>query len=104
MQMLKGSLMRSKTVSRIMKNTSSKDWKEFDDFVDSIVKRSNEYKESISDENMFITIVESKDFHPSLMGSILRLHYSFPKVLYGYKIELADPGLHPGNYLFTKQN
>jgi hypothetical protein len=96
--------MRNETVRKIMEDISPERRKELDDMLDAYIEKVKVYHQSLSDWDLFDSIVQSEDFNSELMGSILHNLYEFPIELYGYLIHEFDTGLEPAYYIFTKQN
>lgn len=93
--------MRSKTVDRILKTVSPERWKEIDDMLESHIEKIKMYRNSLSDGDLFNSIVQSEDFNSGIMTNCL-ISKSFiaPLNIYGYHVTVGDND----DYIFTKQN
>lgn len=100
--MLKDLSMRNERVRKILENMSPERKKEIDDMLDAYTEKVKRYNQSLSDWDLFESIVEGENFNSELMGSIIKNHYEFPARIYNYRVDEIDTGLEPAYYSFTK--
>lgn len=97
--MLKDLSMRNEKVRKILEDMSPERKKEIDDMLNAYTEKVKRYNQSLSDCDLFKSIVESEDFDSELMGSIIRNYYEFPTNIYDYRVDEIDNGF---DYSFVK--